>query len=94
MQHALKAEATLPGARVVSVPCIEDLELQTDDYNEYVLPSSCTTEIAMEDGVTGLCYKYYSNLVVVDRFGFSAPGENFMTEIGITPKTFLLRLRQ
>ena len=74
MQHALKAEAILPGARVVSMSCIEDLELQTDEYNKYVLPSSCTKQIAMEDGVTGLCYKYYSNLVVVDRFGFSAPG--------------------
>jgi transketolase len=84
--HALKAAADLPGARVVSMPCFEAFERQSDDYKESVLPSSCTKRIAMEAGVTGLWYKYASKVVGVDRFGFSAPGDIVMKELGMTPE--------
>lgn len=84
VQHALKAAADLPGARVVSMPCMEAYERQSDDYKESVLPSSCTKRVAMEAGVTGLWYKYASKVVGVDKFGFSAPGDIVMKEYGMT----------
>jgi transketolase len=84
--HALDAAKDLPGARVVSMPCMEIFERQSDDYKESVLPSSCTKRIAMEAGVTGLWYKYASKVVGVDRFGFSAPGDIVMKELGMTPE--------
>mmetsp|Transcript_13306 Transcript_13306/g.24967 ORF Transcript_13306/g.24967 Transcript_13306/m.24967 type:complete len:712 (+) Transcript_13306:146-2281(+) len=84
VQHALKAAADLPGARVVSMPCMSLYERQSDDYKESVLPSSCTKRIAMEAGVTDLWYKYASKVVGVDRFGFSAPGDIVMKELGMT----------
>jgi transketolase len=84
--HALKAGADLPGARVVSMPCMEAYERQSAEYKESVLPSSCTKRIAMEAGVTGLWYKYASKVVGVDKFGFSAPGDIVMTEYGMTPE--------
>merc|ERR1712084_178569 len=86
VQHALEAAKDLPGARVVSMPCMELYERQSDEYKESVLPSSCTKRIAMEAGVTGLWYKYASKVVGVDRFGFSAPGDIVMTELGMTPE--------
>jgi len=86
VQHALKAAADLPGARVVSMPCMEVFEAQSDDYKESVLPSSCTKRIAMEAGVSGLWYKYASKVVGVDRFGFSAPGDIVMKELGMSPE--------
>lgn len=86
VQHALKAAADLPGARVVSVPCMEAFERQSEEYKESVLPSSCTKRIAMEAGVSGLWYKYASKVVGVDRFGFSAPGDIVMSELGMTPE--------
>ena len=82
--HALEAAKDLPGARVVSVPCVEVFERQSDEYKESVLPSSCTKRIAMEAGVSGLWYKYASKVVGVDRFGFSAPGDIVMKELGMT----------
>ena len=82
--HALNAAKDLKGARVVSMPCMEAFERQSDDYKESVLPSSCTKRIAMEAGVTGLWYKYASKVVGVDRFGFSAPGDIVMKELGMT----------
>lgn len=84
VQHALKAAADLPGARVVSMPCVELFERQSDEYKESVLPSAVTKRIAMEAGVTGLWHKYASKVVGVDRFGFSAPGDTVMKELGMT----------
>merc|ERR1712127_739546 len=86
VQHALKAAADLPGARVVSMPCMEVYERQSAEYKESVLPSSCTKRIAMEAGVSAPWYKYASKVVGVDKFGFSAPGDIVMTEYGMTPE--------
>ena len=82
--HALEAAKEMKGARVVSMPCMELFERQSDDYKESVLPSSCTKRIAMEAGVSGLWYKYASKVVGVDRFGMSAPGDIVMEELGMT----------
>jgi transketolase len=84
MEHALAATADMPGARVVSMPCMELFERQEDSYKEEVLPSSCTKRIAMEAGVTGLWYKYASKVVGTDKFGMSAPGDIVMKEFGMT----------
>jgi len=82
--HALEAAKDNKGTRVVSMPCMELFERQSDDYKESVLPSSCTKRIAMEAGVSGLWYKYASKVVGVDRFGMSAPGDIVMKELGMT----------
>jgi len=84
LEHALVATKDMKGARVVSMPCMELFERQSDSYKEEVLPSSCTKRIAMEAGVSGLWYKYASKVVGVDRFGMSAPGNIVMEEFGMT----------
>eukprot|EP00934_Nitzschia_sp_Nitz4_P005839 Nitzschia sp. Nitz4//scaffold157_size52427//45130//47351//NITZ4_006848-RA/size52427-augustus-gene-0.57-mRNA-1//1//CDS//3329537479//5829//frame0 len=84
LQHALSVTADMPGARVVSMPCMELFERQEESYKEEILPSSCTKRIAMEAGVTGLWYKYASKVVGVDKFGFSAPGDTVMKAYGMT----------
>merc|ERR1712115_752606 len=86
VQHALKAASGMPGARVVSMPCMEVYERQSTEYKESVLPSSCTKRIAMEAGVSDPWYKYASKVVGVDKFGFSAPGDIVMKEYGMTPE--------
>jgi len=84
VQHALEAAKDMPGARVVSMPCMELYERQSDDYKETVLPSTCTKRVAMEAGVSAPWYKYASKVVGVDRFGFSAPGDIVMAELGMS----------
>jgi len=84
VQHALEAAKDMPGARVVSMPCMEAYERQSEEYKESVLPAACTKRIAMEAGITGLWYKYASKVVGVDRFGFSAPGDIVMEELGMS----------
>merc|ERR1712127_1139094 len=84
VQHALAAAKDMAGARVVSMPCMEVYERQSDDYKESVLPSTCTKRVAMEAGVSAPWYKYASKVVGVDRFGFSAPGDIVMAELGMS----------
>merc|ERR1712028_100569 len=84
LQHALEAAKNMPEARVVSMPCMELFERQSDDYKEAVLPSTCTKRIAMEAGVSAPWYKYASKVMGVDRFGFSAPGDIVMKELGMS----------
>ena len=98
VQHCVDAAKELgPGVRVVSMPCMERFDRQDAAYKESVLPASCTKRIAMEAGVTGLWYKYVGldGLVVgVDRFGFSAPGDIVMTELGMTAENLIAKAKE
>merc|ERR1712228_545872 len=96
VQHALKAAADIPGARVVSMPCVEAYERQSDEYKEEVLPSLCTKRIAMEAGVSGLWYKYVGSqgkVLGVDRFGFSAPGDITFKELGMSTENLVEQIK-
>jgi transketolase len=88
LQHALAAAADLgPGVRVVSLPCFELFDRQGSAYRENVLPASCSHRIAIEAGVTGLWWKYvgtHGQVLGIDRFGISAPGDTVMKELGMT----------
>merc|ERR1712174_101622 len=85
VQHALKVAADMPSARVVSMPCFEAFERQSDEYKKEVLPE-CDNTISMEAGVTGLWHKYANKQLGVDRFGFSAPGDIVMKELNMSPE--------
>ncbi len=88
LQHALAAAADLgPGVRVVSLPCFELFDRQGPAYRKCVLPASCSHRIAIEAGVTGLWWKYvgtHGQVLGIDRFGISAPGDTVMKELGMT----------
>jgi len=90
LQHAVAAAKQIgAGARVVSMPCIERFERQSDTYKEGVLPAACTKRVAIEAGVTGLWWKYVGSagkVLGIDRFGISAPGGTVMKELGMTPE--------
>jgi len=87
VQHAIEAAKSLgDGVRVVSVPCFERFDRQSDAYKEEVLPASCTKRVAIEAGVSGLWWKYVGSAGAVqgiDRFGISAPGNITMSELGM-----------
>lgn len=88
VQHVFAAAKELgAGTRVVSMPCFERFDRQSDAYREEVLPSSCTHRIAIEAGVSGLWWKYVGTqgkVLGIDRFGISAPGDVVMQELGMT----------
>jgi transketolase len=93
LQHAMDAAQKLGnGVRVVSMPCMERFDRQSDHYKESVLPAACTKRVAIEAGVTDPWWKYVGTagaVIGIDRFGISAPGAAVMSELGITPENLV-----
>jgi transketolase len=87
VQHAVEGAKGKPGVRVVSLPCFEIFDRQSAEYRESVLPAAVTKRIAIEAGVSGLWWKYVGTqgqIIGIDRFGISAPGNTVFKELGIT----------
>ncbi len=78
--------------RLVSMPCTEIFEQQTDDYRESVLPASCEARVAIEAGASLSWYKYVGlkgSIVGIDRFGASAPYKEIYQQLGITKENLV-----
>jgi transketolase len=90
LQHALAAAKELgDGARVVSMPCFERFNRESEKYREEVLPKSCRKRVAIEAGITETWYQYVGldgKVVGLHQFGLSAPGAEVMKERGIDAK--------
>jgi transketolase len=72
-------------ARVVSMPSWDLLEAQYPEYRFEILPPDVPT-LAVEAGVRFGWERYADEVVTIDRFGASAPGDTVMRELGITPE--------
>jgi transketolase len=87
LQHALAAAKALgDGVRVVSMPCFERFERESEEYREEVLPKSCRRRVAIEAGVPEIWYEYVGldgKVIGLHEFGLSAPGAEVMKERGI-----------
>jgi transketolase len=73
--------------RIVSMPSWELFDAQPCDYRDSVLPPSVRARLAVEAGATQGWCKYVGgegDVIGVDRFGASAPGEVLMREYGFT----------
>ena len=71
--------------RVVSMPSWDLFEEQSAEYRASVLPPGCPT-LAVEAGVRFGWERYADDVVSIDRFGASAPGDVVMRELGMTPE--------
>ncbi|MCQ2387205.1 MAG: transketolase [Clostridia bacterium] len=74
-------------ARVVSMPCVEDFEAQSEKYKESVLPKKVRARIAIEAGAKDGWYKYVGldgAVIGMDGFGASAPAKQLFTKFGFT----------
>jgi transketolase len=90
LQHALAAAKELgDGVRVVSMPCFERFNRESEKYREEVLPKSCRKRVAIEAGITEIWYQYVGldgKVIGLHQFGLSAPGAEVMKERGIDAK--------
>ncbi|MDD5232666.1 MAG: transketolase [Syntrophales bacterium] len=80
--------------RVVSMPSWELFEAQPPEYREYVLPSSVRARIAVEAASPLGWHRYAGtegDVIAVDRFGASAPGDEVMRKYGFTVENILER---
>lgn len=73
--------------RIVSMPSWELFDAQPRSYRDSVLPPSVRARLAVEAGASQGWCKYVGDegdVIGVDRFGASAPGEVMMREYGFT----------
>lgn len=97
---AMEARETLQNegiaTRVVSMPCTELFEGQPEDYRNQVLPPSVTARLAVEAGVRQGWDRYVGpegDVICLDRFGASAPGDVAMRELGFNVENVLKHAR-
>ena len=82
---ALEAEGI--ATRVVSAPCLEWFDEQTESYRSEVLPSSITARVSVEAGLSLGWAKHIGangQSVSIEHFGASADYKTLFTKFGIT----------
>jgi transketolase len=82
--------------RVVSMPSWELFEQQPEKYREEVLPPDVTQRVSIEAGVTLGWHRYVGRegeMIGIDHFGASAPGNILLKEFGFTSENILHRVR-
>jgi transketolase len=91
-----KLQAENVPARVVSLPCWELFDEQSQEYRDEVLPPSITARLAVEAGVCQGWDRYVGAsgaIIGLDRFGASAPGDVALRELGFNVDNVLTRAR-
>jgi transketolase len=91
VQFAVEARAELEAqgiaTRVVSAPCLEWFEEQSEAYRESVLPKAVTARVSIEAGLTMGWRKYVGDQglsIGIDHYGASADYATLYREFGIT----------
>ena len=83
-------------ARVVSMPSWELFEKQDEAYKEKIFPKKLRKRLAVEAGSTLGWHKYVTDegdIIGINKFGESAPGEEVMKEYGFTVENVVNRAK-
>lgn len=83
--------------RVVSMPCWEFFDAQSDKYKESVLPKNITARLAIEAGVSLGWHKYVGldgDTLTVDRFGASGKAEDVFRDYGFTIENVIKKAKK
>jgi transketolase len=73
--------------RVISMPCWEIFNLQSDEYKKELIPERGNLKVSIEAGITNGWEKYIgrnSLAIGIDHFGSSAPAVDLATKFGFT----------
>ena len=84
-------------ARVVSMPCWELFDQQPASYRDEVLPAGVKARLSVEAGVSLGWAKYVGDggdVIALDRFGASAPGNTAMRELGFSVDNVVAHARK
>lgn len=93
-QKALSAEGI--DVSVVSMPSWDRFEAQSKEYKQSVLPAGVKKRLGIEVGSSFGWHKYTGDegdVLAIDQFGASAPGEKIMEEYGFTVNNVVGRLK-
>jgi transketolase len=90
-------EADGIATRVVSAPCLEWFEEQSDSYKEQVLPKAIKARVSVEAGLSLGWSKYVGAngvSVSIEHFGASADYKTLFREFGMTTESVVLAAKQ
>ncbi|OQB23624.1 MAG: Transketolase [Firmicutes bacterium ADurb.Bin182] len=76
--------------RVVSMPCMELFDRQSEEYKKSVLPDSVRARVAVEAASSFGWHKYTGldgRVISIDRFGASAPAGVLFEKLGLTAES-------
>jgi len=76
-------------AYVVSMPCVEWFESQSQEYRDSVLPPDVPARVAVEAGIAQSWYRYVGDtgeIISIEHFGESADDKTLFREFGFTPE--------
>lgn len=97
---AVEAQKVLEGegihASVVSMPAWDRFEAQSKEYKESVIPKTVKKRLAIEMGSSLGWHRYAGDegdVLAIDTFGASAPGEKIMEEYGFTVDNVVARVK-
>ncbi|MFM1927323.1 MAG: hypothetical protein RLZ06_899, partial [Actinomycetota bacterium] len=90
-------EAKGISTRVVSAPCLEWFDEQSESYRESVLPSSVKARVSVEAGLSLGWSKYvgpFGRSVSIEHFGASADYKTLFREFGITTENVVAKAHE
>ncbi|MED4228126.1 transketolase [Neobacillus cucumis] len=97
---AVEAQKVLAGegvqVSVVSMPSWDRFEQQSQDYKDSVLPRNVKKRLGIEMGASFGWHKYTGDegdVIAIDQFGASAPGEKVMEEYGFSVNNVVARVK-
>lgn len=83
--------------RVVSMPCMDIFEKQSDEYKEKILPKSVRARVAVE-ALSEFGWGKYVGIdgktICLDRFGASAPADVLFKEFGFTVENVVKAVKE
>ncbi len=101
VQHAVAARTQLAaegiGARVVSLPCLEWFDQQTQAYRDAVIPPTVKARVSVEAGIKQGWREYVGDagrIVSIDHYGASADAGTLFREFGFTPEAVAQAARE
>ena len=84
-------------ARIVSMPCIEEFEKQTEEYREHVLPSEIKARVCIEAASPYSWYKYSGDcgeIIAMETFGKCGKAEELFKHFGFTKENIAEKARR
>ncbi|GAA4825773.1 transketolase [Nocardioides caeni] len=101
VQHAVTAREQLAAegvqARVVSLPCLEWFDAQTQAYRDAVIPPTVKARVSIEAGVK-LGWRDYvgdaGRIISIDHYGASADAGTLFREFGFTPEAVVTAAKE
>jgi transketolase len=96
LEARLELEKTGVKTRVVSMPCVEWFEEQSEAYRDSVLPASVSARVSVEAGLALGWAKYVprGDSVSIEHYGASADYKTLFSKFGITSEAVVMKAKE